>query len=162
MCTPFELGTALALSVFEGEKVDAAVIEVGMGGRLDPTNIVKPCVCAITAIGYDHMQFLGNDLASITGEKAGIIKKDVPVVFDPDDDIVAQVIRARAEDICAPVWITDQPAPSSIVFDRDGVYADVGEHRGMRINLPGEHQLQNARLALKIIDVLRMQGFQIP
>ena len=71
--TPFEMGTALAFAAFDGEECDMAIIEVGMGGRLDPTNVIHPVACAITAIGLDHMGFLGNTLEEIAGEKAGII-----------------------------------------------------------------------------------------
>ena len=81
-CTPFELGTALAFHTFQAEKAELIISETGMGGRLDPTNAIpNPTVCAITAIGMDHMQYLGNTLTEIAGEKAGIIKYGVPADY---------------------------------------------------------------------------------
>ena len=79
--TEFELGTALAFTCFAEEKVDVAVIEVGLGGRLDPTNIIHPAVSVITEVGMDHMKILGNTLSEIALEKAGIMKRGVPVVL---------------------------------------------------------------------------------
>lgn len=99
----FELTTALAFLYFKEQKVDVAVIEVGLGGRLDCTNIITPELSIITNISYDHTQFLGNTLASIAGEKAGIIKSHVPVVVGEDVPETRPVFQAKAEACQSPI-----------------------------------------------------------
>ncbi len=163
--TPFEMGTALALSVFEGEKVDVAIIEVGLGGRLDPTNVVQPCLCGITAIGMDHMNFLGNTLAEIAGEKAGIIKQGVPVVCHPAEDDVAAVFAARASEMQAPLRQLDRAMLVDAQSDAYGSVASYqlgGKWSDVRIPLPGAHQLTNAMTVLAMVEELRAQGWNIP
>lgn len=163
--TPFEMGTALALAAFDGEDCDFAVIEVGMGGRLDPTNIIKPKVCAITAIGLDHMGFLGDTLEAIAGEKAGIIKADTPVVFYPAQESVRRVFAEAAEARHAPLIQLDE----SMILDAQGdmygstVSYQLGEKwEGLRINLPGQYQQRNAMTVLALVEALRRQGVAIP
>ena len=95
--TTFEITTALGYLYFAQQKVDAAVIEVGLGGRLDATNVVTPNVSVITSLSYDHMAVLGNTLALIAGEKAGIIKPGVPVVSAPQKDEALESIGANCE-----------------------------------------------------------------
>ena len=163
--TPFEMGTALALSVFEGEKVDVAIIEVGLGGRLDPTNVVQPCLCGITAIGMDHMNFLGNTLAEIAGEKAGIIKQGVPVVCHPAESEVAAVFAARASEMQAPLRQLDRAMLVDAQSDAYGSVASYqlgGKWSDVRIPLPGAHQLTNAMTVLAMVEELRRQGWNIP
>lgn len=163
--TPFEMGTALSLSVFEGEKVDVAIIEVGLGGRLDPTNVVQPCLCGITAIGMDHMNFLGNTLAEIAGEKAGIIKQGVPVVCHPAESEVAAVFAARASEMQAPLCQLDH---AMLVDAQSDAYGSVASYQlgdkwsDLRIPLPGAHQLTNAMTVLAMVEELRRQGWNIP
>jgi folylpolyglutamate synthase len=95
--------TLLALRVFHAERVDVAVLEVGLGGRWDATNVVPaPAVCGITSLGYDHMDILGHTLTLIAGEKAGIMKSGVPAVTTEQPDEAAVVLRARAEEL--QVW----------------------------------------------------------
>ena len=91
--TTFEITTALAFMYFQQQKVDAAVIEVGLGGRLDATNVVNPVVSVITSISYDHTQLIGRYPRLIAGEKAGIIKPGIPVVVSPQDEEARQVIE---------------------------------------------------------------------
>ena len=93
----FELTTAMAFRYFADEKVDVAVIEVGLGGRLDCTNIITPDLCVITNIGFDHMQYLGHTLTKIAKEKAGIIKEDVPVVVGKVSGAVKRVFTMKAK-----------------------------------------------------------------
>ena len=163
--TPFEMGTALALSAFEGEKVDVAIIEVGLGGKLDPTNIVEPCLCGIGAIGLDHMNFLGNTLKEIAGEKAGIIKQGVPVVCHVAEDDVAAVFARQAAAMQAPLrqmrmaYLTDAKADA---HGATASYALEGDWRDVRISLPGAHQLTNAMTVLAMVEELRKQGWSIP
>ena len=163
--TPFEMGTALALAAFDGEECDVAVIEVGMGGRLDPTNIVNPLVCAITAIGLDHMGFLGDTLEEIAGEKAGIIKENTPVVCYPAQESVRRVFAEAAAAKNAPLTQLDERMilgaegdmhGSTVSYQLENKWADV------RINLPGQYQQRNAMTVLALAEELRRQGYVIP
>ncbi len=104
----FELTVAMAFDYFAREKVDVAVIEVGMGGRLDSTNIIAPVLSVITNIGHDHMEFLGNTLGAVAGEKAGIIKENVPVIIGETQDETREVFRQRADERNAPLTFADQ------------------------------------------------------
>lgn len=163
--TPFEMGTALALSVFEGEQVDVAIIEVGLGGKLDPTNVVQPCLCGIGAIGLDHMNFLGDTLPEIAGEKAGIIKHGVPVVCHPADEEVAAVFAKTATAMQAPLRQLDRSMLVSYTSDAHGSVASYhlqDEWKDMPIPLPGEHQLTNAMTVLAMVEELRKQEWDIP
>lgn len=146
----FELGTALAYSIFYHERVDCAVIEVGMGGRLDPSNVVTPKVSVIAALALDHTAYLGNTLAQIAAEKAGIIKSGVPVVaMRPEDAAAGQVIAQRAVALGAPIMWAEHRCVSKkedvmgaeVIFDAPDLKMQA------RINLPGAHQADNALLA---------------
>ena len=99
----FELTTAMAFRYFADQKVDVAVIEVGMGGRLDCTNIIHPDLCVITNIGLDHTQYLGDTLTKIAKEKAGIIKEEVPVVIGRAEGAVKRVFTMKAKEMNAPI-----------------------------------------------------------
>ena len=163
--TPFEMGTALALAAFDGEDCDYAIIEVGMGGRLDPTNIVHPIACAITAIGLDHMGFLGDTLEAIAAEKAGIIKGNVPVVCYPASEGVRQVFAQRAVELHAPLIQLDE---SAILHGEGDLHGSTATYRlnglwqDMRIGLPGQYQQRNAMTVLALVETLRQQGCIIP
>ncbi len=163
--TPFEMGTALALSVFDGEDCDFAIIEVGMGGRLDPTNIVRPIACAITAIGLDHMGFLGDTVEAIAGEKAGIIKPGTPVVCYPAEEGVCRVFAEAAASVNAPLRQLDRAAirhvhgdayGSTVTYELNETWQDV------RLSLPGPYQVDNAMTVLALVEELRRQGHAIP
>ena len=163
--TPFEMGTALALAAFEGERVDVAIVEVGMGGRLDPTNVVSPALCGIAAIGLDHTAYLGDTLAAIAGEKAGIIKPGVPVVCHPAEPEVAAVFARVAAEKHAPlrqleremIWpVSGDERGSTATFELNETWRD------MRLSLPGEHQLTNALTVLAMVEELRKQGWNLP
>ena len=104
----FELTVAMAFDYFKRMKVDVAVIEVGMGGRLDSTNIITPALSVITNIGHDHMEFLGDTLAAVAGEKAGIIKESVPVVIGETQPVIRNVFRDRAASMNAPLAFADR------------------------------------------------------
>src|SRR5690606_21585495 len=101
--TYFEIITAMAIVQFDRVKTDAVVLEVGLGGRLDSTNVCSPLVTVISSISYDHMQQLGNTLTAIAGEKAGIIKPGVPVISGVIGEEAAAVIRAKAAELQAPL-----------------------------------------------------------
>ena len=163
--TPFEMGTALALAAFDGEDCDFAVIEVGMGGRLDPTNIIRPIACAITAIGLDHMGFLGNTLEEIAGEKAGIIKPDVPVVCYPAQESVRRVFAQKAAEMNAPLVQLDESAilaASGDMYGSTATYQLENTWRDMQISLPGQYQQRNAMTVLALVEILRKQGHALP
>jgi len=128
--TFFEITTALALLHFNERDCEVIALETGLGGRLDATNVVTPVVSVITPIGLDHQSWLGNSLEEIAGEKAGIIKANVPVVAAAQEPAAERVIRARAVECEAPLQITS------------AFYTDTP------LALPGAHQKQNASLAL--------------
>lgn len=162
--TPFELGTALALSTFEGEQVDVAIVEVGLGGRLDPTNVVEPCLCAITAIGMDHMNLLGNTLEEIAGEKAGIIKAGVPVVCHPAEEPVARVFAQQALRMGAPLRQLNHGQCQCMHQDAKGSTANYtleNDWADIRVPLAGAHQQANAMVVLALVEELRKQGWSI-
>lgn len=115
--TWFELCTALALEVFRQAKVEVAVLEVGLGGRLDATNVVTPDVTVITRIARDHVALLGGDLAAIAAEKAGILKQDVPCVADPGGPEAQEVIAARAARLEAPLWLVGRDLHAEVTGD---------------------------------------------
>ena len=141
----FEWGVAFALWWFREQQVDIAVLETGMGGRLDSTNVVTPEVSVITNIGWDHMQFLGDTLERIAAEKAGIIKPGVPVVVGEAEGEVADVFMRKAH---------EQGAPITFVEQRSRPRSDSA--------LQGEHQVRNARTAQAALDVLCERGWRIP
>lgn len=140
----FEWGVALALDWFRRERTDIAVIECGLGGRLDSTNVVTPEASVITNIGRDHADLLGDTLEKIAAEKAGIIKPGIPVVIGEAEGPIAQVFRRRAEEVGAPLHFTDQHAPMPYALD-----------------LAGPHQQRNARTALAALQCLREKGWAI-
>ena len=115
--TFFELITAAAFQWFADNEVDVAIIEAGLGGRLDSTNVIKPEVCAITSISYDHMPQLGTTLASIAEEKAGIIKEGIPVVSAPQRPEVVQVLRSAAANKEAPLYFPGENSEFSYRFE---------------------------------------------
>ena len=163
--TPFEMGTALALAAFDGENCDIAIVEVGMGGRKDPTNIVHPILCAITAIGLDHMAYLGNTLEAIAGEKAGIIKDNTPVVCHPAKEGVRRVFAEAAEKHHAPLRQLSDDTILYAACDTHGAtvsYRLSQEWQDVRLNLPGAHQIENAMSVLAMVEELRRQGWTIP
>jgi dihydrofolate synthase/folylpolyglutamate synthase len=158
----FEFVTAVAFLAFAGRQVNAAVVEVGMGGRLDATNILKPQVCAITHVGFDHQEFLGDTLAEIAGEKAGIITPGTPVVIGPMPQEARAAILQRARALNAPVWRPG--AELRREHRRDGwvLTTPDGSVSGVRLKMNGAHQGANATVALGVLHQLRRQGFLIP
>lgn len=156
--TYFEHLTALAFLYFREKKVDAAVLEVGMGGRFDATNVVVPLVSVITSIGLDHQKFLGSTLAQIAAEKAGIIKPGVPVVCGVEDGVAERVIRRKARAVGAPfLGVFDPPNRLRVHKESTGYRFDFrrGEETlRFRPRLPGAHQGRNAATALTVASVL--------
>jgi dihydrofolate synthase/folylpolyglutamate synthase len=156
----FELTTALALLYFKEQQVDVAVIEVGLGGRLDCTNIITPVLSVITNISFDHTQFLGNTLAQIAGEKAGIIKAGIPVVIGETHPETRPVFEAKAQDLGAPIlYAEDQPeVVSSTPCVNGGYDYQTRSHGTLHGELGGCYQTKNTNTVLCAIDIL--QGHQ--
>ena len=153
----FELTTALALLYFKEQQVDVAVIEVGLGGRLDCTNIIKPVLSLITNISFDHTQFLGNTLEQIAAEKAGIIKPHVPVVIGETVPETRTVFKQKAAICKAPIYFAEEEPEvlSSKVCQtggRDYITQNFGNLHGQ---LSGEYQERNANTVLKALPLLQ-------
>ena len=149
--TTFEITTALGLLAFAKNNVNAAVIEVGLGGRLDATNIVMPSVSVITSLSYDHMAVLGNTLAEIAGEKAGIIKDGVPVVSDPQAEEALRVLeRIAKEKGCPFILVGKDVTFEKVKSSLDGQEVAISYQQSavsLKIPLLGEHQVENAAIA---------------
>jgi dihydrofolate synthase/folylpolyglutamate synthase len=161
----FEATTVLAFEHFVRKHVEAAVVEVGMGGRLDSTNVLNPMVSCITSIGLDHTRYLGRTLSMIAAEKAGIIKPGVPVVCGPLPSRASETVRRIARSRGCRVYEVGRCARvKAIETDMGG---SVIEYRGLqgrgtyRIGSPGLHQAANAATALLAAEVLEEQGLPI-
>ena len=147
--TYFETVTAMALLIFAEQRVDHVVLEVGLGGRLDATNVVTPELCVITAVDFDHEAFLGKSLESIAAEKAGILKAGIPAVFSRQRPEAQEVLDARAAQLSIPVARTAAWTISALELDARGTRFRLSGERDLRITcpLPGEHQVENAATA---------------
>ncbi len=188
--TFFEITTAIAFQYFAAEKVDIAIVEVGLGGRLDSTNICRPVVTAITSIGMDHMQILGDSIEEIAAEKAGIIKPAVPVVSGVTSPQAKEVIAKIAAERRSPLYqlgkeieltnhshcetgnIQASNAESTSTCEHDlssPQTIDVRTHlaasspslKHVHLSLLGEHQAQNTAVAISVCQILREAGWQI-
>jgi dihydrofolate synthase/folylpolyglutamate synthase len=144
--TYFETVTAMALLVFAEEAADMVVWEVGLGGRLDATNVVSPDLCVITPVDFDHEAFLGKSLESIAGEKAGILKPGVPAVFARQRPEAARVLDQRAAELSIPVARTTDWSVCNLDLDARGSRFQLTGQRDLRLTCPlaGEHQVENA------------------
>lgn len=158
----FELATAMAFNWFATQKVDIAVIEVGLGGRLDCTNIITPILSLITNIGFDHMAFLGNTLAQIANEKAGIIKQGIPVVIGESHVETEPVFKAKALHENAPITFADKvPAIKESVW-KDGFLIHTAQDGHVyKGQLSGECQKLNANTILTAVYKLQQAGLNI-
>jgi len=170
--TFFEVVTALGFLFFARQQVDVAVIEVGLGGRFDSTNVCSPSVCVITSISFDHTQQLGNTLSAIAREKAGIIKPGIPVVSGVTDAEPAQVIRETARERSAPLtvlgedfWFTysaGQVTAGRFIPPLVSVRTRRKTYPRMELSLMGEHQAANAAVAVAAIEQVQAQGLAVP
>ncbi len=159
----FELTTAMAFNYFAEQEVDIAVIEVGLGGRLDCTNIITPELCIITNISPDHTQFLGSTLAGIAGEKAGIIKPGIPVVIGETVPETKEVFTAKAGNAGAPIIFAEEEKPlHSVAPLPDGGFryetALFGTIEG---ELGGDYQQKNTNTLLSALSILLEKGYSI-
>lgn len=168
--TFFEIMTTLAFIHFAENEVDFAVVETGLGGRLDSTNVIFPELIGITSISLDHQNLLGNTIDCITREKAGVIKKGVPVVTVPQDPSAMQILRKQALALKAPFIVTGKDIDFSYRFEssrehgphtRICLTSPSSRFEHLRVPLPGEHQAINCGLALAMLDKLKHQGYAI-
>lgn len=141
----FELTVAMAFEYFKNEKVDIAIIETGLGGRLDSTNVIQPELSIITNIGMDHMQFLGDNILSIAKEKAGIIKSDVPVIIGQADEELRRLFSSIALDKKAPITYSEDE--NTITYSCD---------------LKGSYQKYNCKTAVVAVNTLNKKGWTLP
>ncbi len=168
--TYFELITAAAFLYFAQSEVDVAIIETGMGGRLDSTNVIKPEAIGIVSINHDHTAFLGDTLEAIAGEKAGVFKPGVPVTCSPQVQGVERVLRRAAEEAKCPFRVTGRDIGFSSRFESS---RGLGPHTRICVTTPtshfehvhapllGDHQAYNCALALGVVDSLKGRGFAI-
>ncbi len=166
----FEIYTTLGILFFAEEEVDFAVLEVGMGGRLDATNVVQPLVSVITQISYDHMMSLGNTIEAIAAEKAGIIKDNGYVITSPQTPEALEVIRdtcaekrARLFEVGKDIRFEKNENPPFPKGDLGGfsISGIFGKYENLQIPLLGDHQLINAATAVGALEILRFHEFTI-
>ena len=170
MPTFFDVMTAIAFKYFADQEVDIAVVETGLGGRLDSTNVLRPEVTAITSISKDHMAQLGHTLPKIAEEKAGIFKKGVAALSATQDPEVEAVLKRVADKVGAPFDVTGKSIEFSYRFESSRM---LGPHNRICLTTPtskfehlavpllGEHQAINCGLALSIVDRLKARGFTV-
>ena len=140
----FEMTVGLAFDYFANKKVDIAIVEVGLGGRLDSTNIITPELSIITNIGFDHMQFLGNTKPLIAGEKAGIIKQGIPIVIGETHPETKMIFNKKAKSVDAKIYYADQLISEELESD-----------------LKGSYQKQNIKTVIQSVKVLKDLGYQV-
>ncbi|MCK4912722.1 MAG: bifunctional folylpolyglutamate synthase/dihydrofolate synthase [Candidatus Omnitrophica bacterium] len=161
--TFFEIITAVAFKYFIEERVDFVVLETGLGGRLDSTNVVNPLISIITHIGYDHTDKLGKKLSEIANEKAGIIKKNIPLVSSSQRTAALRVIKNKSRAANAPLFLLKRDFEiKNIRFKQEYTLFNFKFNdfilRDLKINLKGEHPVENASLALATLFLLERKG----
>ena len=168
--TFFEIMTAMAFLHFADNEVDLAIVETGLGGRLDSTNVVQPELVGITSISLDHQNLLGTNLGSITKEKAGVIKKGIPVVTVPQEPEALKILKKFANSQKAPLAITGKDIDFSYRFESSrehGPHTRIclttpsSRFEHLRVPLHGTHMAINCGLALAMLDNLKNQGYAI-
>ncbi len=168
--TFFEMMTAMAFLYFVDKKVDFAVIETGLGGRLDATNVIRPEVCGITSISIDHTLQLGNTITQIAHEKAGIFKSNVPAISAPQHPEAKRILKKVASEQGTPLLFAGEDIEFSYRFESSrlaGPHTRVclttpnSRFEHLQVPLLGEHQAINCGLALSLVDVLKTKGYRI-
>lgn len=168
--TYFEALTAAAFLYFAEQRVGIAVIEAGLGGRLDSTNVIKPEVCGITSISYDHMAQLGNTLTAIAEEKAGIFKEGVPVISAQQTKEVKRALKKAAETVKAPLMFSGDDIEYTYRFEssrlagpqaRICISTPTSHYEHLAVPMLGEHQAINCGVAMGILDQLKARGMRI-
>ena len=165
--TEFEIITCVMFEYFYKNKVDYAVIEVGLGGRLDSTNVVSPILTVITSIGLDHTNLLGNTIEEIAREKGGIIKNNVPLILYPQKESVKKEILKIAKEKNSKVYIVNEKNSKLISINKEKFYQNI-EVKGLKkdyklkLRLLGEHQVLNCNVAINAVEVLsKIEDFNI-
>ncbi len=168
--TFFEIFTALAFMHFADVEVDIAIIETGLGGRLDSTNVIKPKVIGVTSLSIDHQNQLGDSLDKIAMEKSGVFKKGVPIVTVQQEQAAMKVLKSQAVEVGAPLSITGGDIDFSHRFEtsrehgphnRICLTTPTSKFEHLRVPLHGRHQAINCGLALAILDKLKSVGFKV-
>jgi dihydrofolate synthase / folylpolyglutamate synthase len=160
--TFFEFITVLAFVYFAEQGADPVVVETGMGGRLDATNVLHPLVTVITSISLEHQFYLGNTLGRIAGEKAGIIKRKIPLVAGVRQPGVIRVLAEKCAAVNAPLYVLGKDLQCRITKKAAFDYSGLEMHlKDVRVGLTGDHQIRNAGLALGAAELLQQQGFTI-
>lgn len=162
--TEFEIITACAFKYFKEQKVDFVLLEVGLGGRFDATNIVYPLLSVITTISYDHINILGDTLGKIAYEKAGIIKNGRPVVIYPQEKEAMDVILSETEGRNSSVKLVQDIKYEVVQDSVDGIIFNAygnREYKNIKLNMTGSYQVMNAITALKAIETLVEEGIKI-
>ena len=158
----FEATMAMAFRYFADCAVDVAVIEVGLGGRLDSTNIVSPALSVITNISFDHTEFLGNTLAQIAAEKAGIIKPETPVVIGEVVPETRPVFIEKAQKHHSPLVFAEENIPVKFIeYSADKMIVETRDNEKLIVGLCGEYQLKNIATVLTAVEELQKLGFAI-
>lgn len=165
--TEFEVVTAIGFKYFEEQQIDFLVLEVGLGGRFDATNVVtNTLVSVITSISYDHMEYLGDTLEKIAFEKAGIIKENSSVVIYPQEDIIVNTIKNVAKNKNTQVFETNKENIEKLKGNLTGQWfkylkTDIFDLPEIKMNFLGEHQLYNVLTALRALEVVKQSGYNI-
>lgn len=159
--TFFECTTAMAFQYFAEAQVDVAVLEVGLGGRFDATNVVTPVACAVTTIALDHQEYLGTTLSSVAYEKAGIIKPLVPVVVGRMSDEARETIEQIAEERAAPVSRLGREFDVAGMPERFRFSGRTRQYDDLFCSLPGAHQVDNCACALSLIEAASERGLDV-
>lgn len=160
--TEFELITAIGFAYFLRHRAEIVVLEVGLGGRLDPTNIIDaPLLSVITGIDFDHMEQLGNTIQAIAAEKAGIVKEGCPVLFGGAEDSACRTIRTVANARHSRFYTVDRSSYRVVSATLDGTVFDFKDYQGLEISLLGSYQPVNAATALTAIGILCENGLTV-
>ncbi len=163
--TFFEFVTAMAFYYFAQNNVDWAVVETGMGGRLDATNVVHPDITLITNISIDHSEFLGNSISDITFEKAGIIKPGIPVITASDDPDVISQLSGIADNSGADTHIYNRDFKGTLLEIDDNKitmdYSGYSTHKNLKVPVSGHYQLYNICMAIRACEILRKSGLPV-
>lgn len=156
----FEVATAMSFWYFARERADIVVVETGMGGRLDSTNVLEPLISVITPIDFDHQFYLGNSITEIAGEKAGIIKPFTPCITNNNGSPVLEVLEQKCSEMQSTLYkVQDQARLDNILAHKRGIKFDLAifdkNYKKLHLNLAGTHQLQNAMLAIGTLELLQ-------
>ena len=160
--TEFELITAIAFEYFHRHQCDVVILEVGLGGRLDSTNVIKePLLSIITGIDFDHTKLLGNTLQHIAAEKAGIVKEGCPCVYGGNSTSACRIISAISATRHAPFYTVDRRKFTLHSMTLDGTQFDFGEYKNLSLSLLGVHQLINVQTVMTAVELLPSRGLEI-